>query len=66
MNQKKWKYHSENIGGNFHYAVNWVNEYHPGWDIVTMEYASGVDKTVVVWREPLEGLTVTDVSKSEK
>jgi hypothetical protein len=48
----KWLYHSENVPGNFHSAVGWINAHHPDWDVVTMQYVMNADYTVVVWREP--------------
>jgi hypothetical protein len=48
----KWKYSSENIGGNFHDVVEYVNKHHPEWDIVAMSVAGNY--TVVVYRVPMK------------
>jgi hypothetical protein len=50
-NQMKWKYHSENLGGNLHSAAKFISDNHPEWDVVAMS-CSGFN-TVVVWREEL-------------
>lgn len=49
MKQPRWKYHSENFGGNLHQAAAWISANHPEWDVVCMSF-SGYN-TVVVWRE---------------
>ena len=49
----KWYYKSENLEGNVHVAVEWINTHHPTWDVVAMEFNGG-GYTVVVHRELLE------------
>lgn len=48
----KWKYHSESIGGNISFAVDYINEYHSDWDVVSIS-GDGFN-TIVVWREEVE------------
>lgn len=48
----KWRYHSENIPGNLHAAVIFINAYHPEWDVVAMSFSGSA--TVVVWRERVD------------
>jgi hypothetical protein len=47
----KWKYHSENIGGNLHGAAKYISDNHPEWDVVAMDHHNM--NTVVVWREEI-------------
>ena len=42
-----WHYSSENLTGNVHVATGWINEHHPEWDIVAMEFNGGGYTTVV-------------------
>ena len=52
MNTKRWKYHSEYVGGNVCEAVAWINQHHPEWDVIAMKEC-GLLLTVVVWREEI-------------
>jgi len=45
----KWSYFSENLGGNLHVAADYIDKYHPEWDVVAMESIGG-QSTVVVYR----------------
>ena len=46
---KRWKYYSQNLNGNLHDSVRYLNESHPEWDIVAMSFTGG-HHTVVVYR----------------
>lgn len=47
-----WRYHSENVAGNIHTAVEIINKFHPEWDIVHIESISG-NISLVVHRTPV-------------
>ena len=47
----KWTYHAETLPGNFHSAVAYINEHHPEWDVITMDFNGG-NYTIVVYRTP--------------
>lgn len=57
MNEKRWQYKSENLGGNLHSAAAWISQHHPEWDVVAMDCTAGYN-TVVVYR--IELPTVVD------
>ncbi len=50
MPKQKWRYHSENFNGNFHDAVDFINENHPDWDVVSLHHVTST-VTIIVWRE---------------
>jgi len=45
---RKWFYGSMNVSGNLYQAVDYLNKFHPNWDVVTMECTSM--NTVIVYR----------------
>jgi len=47
----KWTYFSATIPGNWHHAVSWLNEFHPDWDVIAMDYVA-CDATIIVYRIP--------------
>lgn len=46
----KWKYHSQNCGGNVHDAVEYVNKCHPEWEVISFVAIQG-GTSIIVWRE---------------
>ena len=46
----QWIYYTDIIAGNFHRAVEYLNERHSEWDVVTMTIAGNY--TIVVYRLP--------------
>ena len=50
------KYYSENLSGNLHDAVRWINEYllkeHPTADVVTL-WSDG-HHAIIVWKENID------------
>jgi len=48
--KKTKKYYSENVNGNHHDVVIWMNENHPNGDIVDIQPVNS-SLRVVVWRE---------------
>jgi hypothetical protein len=59
----RWRYKSENLAGNLHVAATYINEKHPEWDVVALEYNGG-HHTVVVFRELIEEAPTDARSKS--
>jgi hypothetical protein len=49
--RRAWKYHSENLAGNFHDAAHYISSHHSDWDVVAMQFTGNY--TIVVWREEL-------------
>ena len=47
----QWTYYTEIIAGNFHRAVEYLNECHSEWDVVTMTISGNY--TIVVYRLPI-------------
>jgi hypothetical protein len=52
MTPTRWKYHSENVGGNVHEAVFYVNKCLSDKDVVSF-ISLGGGHAIVVWREPV-------------
>lgn len=48
----KFRYYSENLPGNLHTAVLYIDSAHPEWDVVTLS-TTGFN-TVIVYRLPIE------------
>ena len=48
LTSKRWSYFSENLGGNLHEVASYIDEYHPEWDVVAMDFTGS--GTVVVYR----------------
>lgn len=49
---RRWKYYTQGFGGNMHETVDWINEHHPEWDVVTINIIAG-SLCIVLWREEL-------------
>jgi len=51
----KYVYFCENFQGNFHAAVAFINEHHPDWDVIAMQFSGNFTQIVYRREEPLIG-----------